>query len=200
MLVKWFGFIIVFSFLSASGFADTTPNWVINPEVNVGKITKNTSEKDLIRIYGKKNVKRIEIGIGEGEVVLGTVLFPETNKQITIEWKENFSNPGRITVAHINSTWRLNSGVKVGSTLEEVEKINEEPFKLTGFEWDYPGRTVSWEKGKLPVQLQLDFDYNADIPQAELVQVLGDGYFSSKNRVIRKMNLKVKTIFIRWGI
>jgi hypothetical protein len=200
MLAKQLSSLMMFSFLSASALADTAQNWVIKPELNVGEITKNSSEQDLIKIYGKKNIKRTEIDVGEGEVVLGTILFPETKKQITIKWKEGFSKPDRITVAHINSTWRLNNGIKIGSTLEEVERLNKGPFKLTGFEWDYPGRTVSWEKGKLPAQIQLDFEYTADIPQEEFIQVLGDRNLSSKNRFIRKMNLKVKTIFIRWDI
>ena len=51
MLVKWFGSIMIFSFLSATGFADTTSNWVINPNLNVGEITKNSTEKDLIRHF-----------------------------------------------------------------------------------------------------------------------------------------------------
>ena len=62
-------------------------NLSIDPAKNVGEITKLSTEQDLIRLYGKRNVKRTEIGVGEGEVVKGTILFPDTDKEILIEWK-----------------------------------------------------------------------------------------------------------------
>ena len=121
-------------------------------------------------------------------------------REVLIEWKADFANPRKISVAHPNSAWRIDSGIAVGSTLDEVEKLNGGPFKMTGFEWDYPGRTVSWESGVFPAQLQLDFEPSAKISQPELFQVVGDGHFSSKNRIIKKMKLKVNAIHIRWDI
>ena len=178
--------------------ANAELRWVINPQDSVGKIIKTSSERDLIRIYGSTNVIRSEIYIGEGEVVLGSILYPNTNKQLSIEWKEEFSKPGRISLTQVNSMWRLDNGIAVGSTLDEVEKINGGPFIITGFEWDYPGQTVSWQEGRIPVQLQLGFDYNTNISQDEFLQVLGESHFSSQNKTIRKMNLSVKKIYIRW--
>ena len=75
---------------------------------------------------------------------------------------------------------------------------NSTNFKLTGFEWDYPGRTTSWAKGKLSKSLQLDFWTDKKIADSDARKVAGDSEIMSSNRVIQKMKLKVKIIFIRW--
>ncbi|VAW74049.1 hypothetical protein MNBD_GAMMA12-2731 [hydrothermal vent metagenome] len=195
--------LILFSSLSTIPvliFAVASPNRIVDPDKYIGAITKNTSEIDLIKLYGKKNVKRIEIGVGEGETVDGTVLFMGSRSEIFIEWKKKFTIPGRVSIHHKNSSWKLKKGIRFGSTLSEVEKINGKPIKITGFEWDYPGRTTSWGKGKLNSNLQLDFEPRADIPGIELSKVSGDGSFSSENKIIKKLKLTVKVIYIRWDL
>jgi hypothetical protein len=189
--------IVLFFLVSSTVIAQ---KFTIEPKTRVGEISPTSTESDLIKIYGKKNVKRSKIAVGEGELVEGTILFPNTPDEITIEWKEKLKYPERITISHPNTSWKIISGVKIGTTLEQLEVINKSKFKLTGFEWDYPGRTVSWENGILPVQLQLDLSSDTDISFEELNQVSGDGEFSSNNEIIRKMKLRVERIFIRWDI
>ncbi len=179
-------------------FAGSSTNRTVDPEKYVGAITKKVSEKDLIQLYGKKNVKRFNIAIGEGETVEGTILFRGSKDEISIEWKEKFKKPIRISISHKVSSWKLKSGISIGNTLHKIEGINGKAFKITGFEWDYPGRTTSWEKGKLSPNLQLDFEQQADIPGKELSKVTGDSRFSSQNEIIKKLKLTVKVIYIRW--
>jgi len=197
--ICWLALLVLVPILVFAG-ENTGLNLSIDPAKNVGEITRLSNEQDLIRIYGKKNVKRIEVGVGEGEVAEGTILFPNTDKQISIEWKEKFNKPDRFTIYKANSAWRLKQGIRVGDSLEKVKMINNSDFKITGFEWDYPGRTVSWGKGLLPNQLQLDFEPSTNIPWAEFSLVLGDKKYSSKNKVIRKLNLKIRRISIRWDL
>ncbi len=45
--------------------AENDADWLIVPGVKAGPITANTSEADLIKIYGKQNVKREEVTDGE---------------------------------------------------------------------------------------------------------------------------------------
>ncbi len=175
-------------------------NYFVIPAERVGDITRSSTESDLKRIYGVENVKRHQIYIGEGFEVEGTILFPDTEKELRIEWRNDFKEPQRITITHPNTKWVIDSGVTIGTTINQLEKINKGRFKLTGFEWDYPGRTVSWEKGVLPIQLQLDLDSDVELPFEEQRMVVGDGYFNSDNHIIKKMGLKVESIYIRWDI
>ena len=174
--------------------------FLVKPATSVGMINKTSTEAELIEAYGKDNVKRYQIPVGEGFEVEGTILFPGTDKELTIEWKNDFKEPRRITIAHPNTKWVIDSGISIGTTLGKLEKINGHGFKLTGFDWDYPGRTVSWEQGVLPRQLQLDLDSDVELPFEDQKKILGDGLFNSGNKIIKKMNLKVVRIYIRWDI
>lgn len=171
---------------------------LIYPETHVGGILRASSEKDLIMIYGGQNVTRSSIPVGEGQEVEATVLFSSSTDKVFIEWKKSFSEPQRITIDQSGTKWKTKEGITVGTSLDELEKINGGPFLITGFGWDYPGRTVSWEKGKLPRQLQLELGQSKDIGETEYLQVVGDGYKSSDHPVIKKMGLKVRTIYVRW--
>jgi hypothetical protein len=136
----------------ARSLASSTTDRSIDPATVIGgNINKETTEQDLINTYGKKNVQRAKIAVD------GTVLFPGTKDALTIEWKADFAQPERITITNVGTRWRTKEGISIGTTLKTVEQANKGPFKLTGFEWDYPGRTTSWEKGKLSPSLQLDF-------------------------------------------
>lgn len=172
--------------------------WRIDPASKVGKITKTSSEAELVKVYGKENVKKHQIPVGEGTFVAGAILFPGSKNELLIEWKDGRKNPVRITIKTSQGSWWFSNGLKVGNSLDKVEKYNSTAFKLTGFEWDYPGRTTSWEKGKLSKSLQLDFWTDKKIADSDARKVAGDSEFMSSNRVIQKMELKVKTIFIRW--
>lgn len=171
----------------------------IDPATAVGSgIFKRTTEQDLIDLYGRKNVRRAKIGIGEGESVEGTVLFPGTKDALEIEWKGSFAQPERITISGQGTRWRTKEGISIGTTLEKVEQANQGAFKLTGFEWDYPGRTVSWGSGKLNSSLQLEFVPTSKVTPKELQTVAGSSEFSSRHPVIKKMKLKVARLFVRW--
>ncbi len=193
--------ILIGSFiLPVMAVSSTVNTREVVPSKNIGSINKSTSEKELIKLYGKKNISRFKINVGEGMTVDGSVLFKGTKDEMSIEWKGDFKQPGRVTIKHPESTWLLKNGIEIGSTLQQVEKINGKSFKLTGFEWDYPGRTTSWGGGKLSKQLQLDFEPQAQVPGNELSQVIGDSSFSSQHKIIKKLKLKVKTIYIRWDL
>ncbi len=171
---------------------------IITPRTNVGPILRTSSEVQLVTIFGKESVKHIDVSVGEGETVPGTVIFQGTSNEVTIEWKNDRKNPARITISQKGTDWRTEEGITVGTSIEEVERINGAPFSITGFEWDYPGRSVAWRGGKLPQQLQIDFGPTNTVPQEDYLKVIGNADFSSSNEVFSRMKLVVDAIYIRW--
>ncbi|HHS12750.1 MAG TPA: hypothetical protein ENN03_03150 [bacterium] len=168
---------------------------LIDPLKRVGVITSGTSESDLIRFFGKEHVERVSIHLGEGELAEGTVLFPGKESEVSILWQEAFRNPVSVTIT--GAEWKTEQNIGVGSSLEQVEAANGGPFEITGFAWDYPGRTLEWH-GFLPQQLQLDLVPADSVPMETLIPVMGDDFFMTDQPVIRSLNLKVKRVFIRW--
>lgn len=173
-------------------------DYLILPVKKVGLITPKSTEAELIAAYGASNIRRGEISLGEGETVPGSILFGDTPDEIKIVWEKDFAQPNRIIISNQGAHWKTKSGITVGSTLASVEKINGRAFKLTGFSSDYEGRSVSWEKGKIPKQLVLDFSATTQVSDKEEDSVTGDIQLSSKNPVIIKKQLVVRTVYVIW--
>jgi hypothetical protein len=130
--------------------SQTKIDWICIPGERVGPITSKTSEEEVIRIFGKSNVSRSEEVIGEGmgyEKV--TIVFKGKSNEFKIKWKENrlFKNPSRIEIYGYKTKWKLPDGITIGTSLEELIKINKKDFLFYGFNWDYSGFVASWNGG-----------------------------------------------------
>jgi hypothetical protein len=183
-------------------------NWICIPGIQVGEIKANTSEKDLIRIYGKKNVAQDSVSLGEGYYEKGTVVFKGTKNEVQITWKDslNLANPEVIYIRQPNTEWKTKEGITIGTTLKELEKINGTAFFMLGFAWDYSGTIISWNHGKLEdkmvkpedqkLTIRLDEEGEVKLTEAEYHYLSGDKEFYSSNTILQKLNPKVREILI----
>jgi hypothetical protein len=182
-------------FVHPSRSGDT---WLIDSSKSAGYITPTSTIKDIMKAYGPEHTQPWSVPIGEGEVVAGTRVLGGSKNEVLIEWKSS-GTPERITIASLGTDWKTPEGISIGSTIESAEKANGAPFKITGFEWDYPARTVSWEGGHLSDKLQMDFEYSDSLSQKLSQQIpVGEGSFSSSLPSIKAMGLKVSRIFVIW--
>lgn len=176
--------------------------------VRVGAITPQTSESDLKRIYGRKNVQNTKVSLGEGEYEPGTVVYPnDPTRSIEIVWKDARRKrfPERIQLTGEKSVWRTRHGISLGTRLKELERINGKPFVLLGFSWDYEGTVVSWEGGRLErdfekdgrvVLLRLSDQTAYEMLSEDADSVAGDRDFPSSNQAMQKINPKVYQIIV----
>jgi hypothetical protein len=200
---------ICFLLAATNSFAQKT-SFQIVPGKNVGAITARTSEADLRKIYGSKNVRAGEVGLGEGESVPGTILFPnDQRRRLEIAWKnaKTRKTPDFVQFAGAQSVWKITPNIGLGTTLKTLEQINGKGFVLLGFEWDYSGTVVSWNGGALArrfgkdnrfVTLRLSPQtYNRAL-EKDLNAVVGDGEFSSKNKSMQKINPRVYQVIVKF--
>src|SRR5687767_8039815 len=99
---------VLTSSLPSPGGAAGTPALVINPGAGAGDLTSRTSEPQLIRRFGRRNVLRANVPIGQGEQEPGTILFPRDPRQtITILWKSQTPrvSPKHARVRGDDSVW-----------------------------------------------------------------------------------------------
>lgn len=168
----------------------------IIPGVRVGMITAATTEAELERLYGAENLKIERIPVAEGEEQEGVVLFPGTNKEIEIIWQMATSEgkPAFVRITQDSTAWKTEAGITIGSSLEELEKVNGKPFTLYGFEWDYGGLVTSWNKGNFDqyfVVALVPQDFNA-----LKENVLGEVQLSSDEPSVRALKAKVGSIVV----
>jgi hypothetical protein len=176
--------------------------WSIMPN-HVGPIASYTSEADLQRDYGDSVVVRARIELGEGETTPGTVLFPsDSTRRAEIIWRDTLKqkNPGRVVLRGKRSLWQATRGISLGTTLQELERLNGRPFTLAGFGWDYAGVIIDWEGGVLDsalVGIKLYLNPGpAQHQSAAYGQVLGDRDYSSELPAVQQLNPQVTQIFV----
>jgi hypothetical protein len=179
--------------------------WSITPN-RFGPISPQTMENDLRRDFGDSTVVRVRVELGEGETTPGTVLFPSDSlRRAEIIWRDtlNRRSPGRIVLRGNRSQWQASRGISLGTTLQELERLNGRSFTLAGFGWDYAGVVTDWQGGTLDSALagiKLYLDPGAAQHQtAAYAQVLGDRDYSSALPAMQQLNPKVTQIFVDFG-
>ena len=184
--------------LTPSIYSQPKSDFILTPCYGSDILNSQSSEADLIKIVGKKNVERVERWYDEGtERVVGSVFFKDTPSYFFIKWKDtvNFKYPEWLEIHGDNSVWTLANGVKIGTTLSELVKLNGKSFTFTGFDWDYGGY-ATFEKGKLEndcYSIRLYYDYK-DLFENEWNQIVGDKIISTNNPVLKKVNVYVDEI------
>jgi hypothetical protein len=113
-----------------------------------GVFNPNATADDFVKAYGKHNVVTGEVDGPEGTTMIATTVFgDDPNKSFQVYWwdEDKYARVAGFTVP-ADSTGP--GGVKVGMGIDEVQKLNGEPFTLSGFWWDYGG-SAGFQTGKL---------------------------------------------------
>ena len=165
---------------------------------SVGLITPNTSEKDLIKLYGKENIKNAVVYSYEGIDIMGTeIIFPNSENNVTIQWHdENRLHPEYI---RLKGEWKTTQGIGVGSTIQKVEKVNGKPFEIYGWEIDtyLSGTVYYWDEGKFQGKntqfINFQFNITKDLSEKEYREIIG-GKIKSDFFLLQKAALKVENM------
>lgn len=181
-----------------------------------GPFSKDASEASLKEAFGPENVVFKSVPGAEGMESNATVIFPnDPARTVTVFWydEEKRQRPATIQVEADYASdpegtnpwkteilWQSAQGLRIGSTLEEVETINGKPFQLSGFGWDYGGYATSWEGGKLDtVQggcgLSVRFAPTSEAPET----VAGDTTLTSDGKDVRAAKPRVSELSIGYA-
>lgn len=162
----------------------------------VGAIVKGaTQPADLARIYGAGNVVAGQIHLAEGENRPGAHIYRGTDNALQVLFTADGKGIELIRIA--GKAWKTKEGIRIGTTLAELERINGGPFKFLGFRWDNGGFVLAG--GKLPkgVSLALSPTRNRETRQAR--QVDGDMEFSSRHPALKNMGVVVSAMWVSFG-
>ncbi len=176
--------------------------WHVVPGQRVGPVQRETTEQALIGLYGPRNVLREDIYLAEGVCTPGTVLFPGVANETRITWQDrDFTRPAEVRVEGRGSTWSTPRGVRIGTTLKELEALSGGIVEFGGFGWD-DGGGAAWEEGGGTVSLglapdSLARDVVANSPLAD--QILGERTVRSDHSLIRTITVEVVRISQFWG-
>ncbi|NID08977.1 hypothetical protein [Fibrivirga algicola] len=194
--------------------------FLIIPGKQVGPVKANATEASLIALLGAKNVVRDTIYVAEGTYEIGTTLFKNTADQAQILWvdKRHVARPESVLIrpaydqdaklmpgaAGPVSQWQTNTGIKLGSSLRHIEKLNGRAFTLYGFDWDYGGLSTDWKGGSLAEKdgrtfIGIGFGLPESMTGDEkklYESVMGDREFSSAMPAMHQLNPTVQNLTI----
>lgn len=183
---------------------DLESSWTIVPGDRIGPITRSTSEADLVDLFGEENVARAWVYLAEGFCSPGTRILAGTPDELVITWRsEERLQPATVRIRNEGARWTTRDGVRIGTTLEELEAIRGEPIVFSGFGWDYGGGT-SWQAASESdggwIGLTLAPVPGSSHPSAlKSEEIYGDRQVRSDHPVVRGMTILVSVISQIWG-
>jgi hypothetical protein len=164
----------------------------------------NTSHAKLVKRFGAKNVTIEDVKRGEeAEEVNVTVLFAkDPTRRLEIQWLDPSGRtcPTNIEVSGEKNRWLAPYGVKIGMTIQDVEKRNGAPFKIHGFAFDYAGSTIFGESklGRLPGRCSLHayFEIEGGQPPDHLKKFIGEVEIDSNDKDLLTLKPKIRAYSI----
>lgn len=167
-----------------------------------GPFAKDSSHAKLQQAFGSQFVAIQKVDGAEGETFEASVLYrSEPSRRLEVTWQDDKKRSGLSSAsAKKPSTWTGPEGIRIGMTLDEVAKINGQPFKLNGFEWDYGGYVVDL-KGKLAslpggCGLMLRFSPGMTLDAKKHAGLIGEKKLSSSDAKL----LTVKPVLVSWSV
>jgi hypothetical protein len=115
-----------------------------------GPFAQDSGMLALAMVYDSRNMIFTHETVPGGGEANVTVLFPnDPLRRLEVWW----SNPNRTGTYLIDiagkSIWTGPDGLRLGLTLEQLEKLNHKPFKMKGFDNDDVASVSSWDDGAL---------------------------------------------------
>lgn len=147
---------------SIDSFLITDSSW--------GLITASTTPGDLVRIFGQENVKNVRECDEECmDSIDVTKIYPGQKNEITIQWNGTAYQGGISMIQSFNEQpdWHSAEGIRMGSGLKDLLKVNGAKVSLYGFGWDYSGMVTGYNGGKLDssrigYRFHLDYEFPRD--------------------------------------
>jgi hypothetical protein len=116
-----------------------------------GTFVKDTTHLKLAIKYDSRNIVFGEVDGPDGTKIKATVLYPnEAKRRLEVIWNNDAARTDlSMVVINGQSQWTAPKGLRLGTQLAALEKINGRPFKLSGFDADGSASVLGWEGGAL---------------------------------------------------
>jgi hypothetical protein len=116
-----------------------------------GIFAKDSSHLKLAMTFDSKNITFTDVDASNGSKVPASVLFPnDPKRRLEVWWSNQSARSGTyLIVINGKSTWSAPGGLRLGLTLQQLEKLNKKAFKLKGFDKDGVATISDWDGGEL---------------------------------------------------
>ena len=161
----------------------------------VGAIVKGTAPADLAKIYGAGNVKYDKVTAAEGQEQPGAFIYRGSPNELQVAFTEDGKKIEFVRI--VGKAWASKEGLRIGTTLAELEKMNGGPFRFSGFGWDYGGAVFA--NGKVLKDIGITIAPAENAPGKDQEKVMGDRKFSSRHPALKNLGVTVSQLVVGFG-
>lgn len=172
------------------------------PSENLNEVLACQDAQGLASKFGKENLTLDTSWVIGDDTLRGSILFPNSSKKAFIYYHEG--KIADVTILGESSAWKTSTGLYLGMTLADVQKINAKNFTISGFNWSHGGSVVSWEGGKLAGDSTLSHlasfsnsgNLHEGLSDEEYALISGEAEFDVRHPSIQKLNPRLDLISI----
>jgi hypothetical protein len=138
------------SFITLAILLSTIANandWLVIPHQQVGEIKAGWTVKQFRDNMPATSYIFKSVPGPEGTEHKAIVVFPNTINEVEISFDEQRQILIYAKIRGLGSNWHTINGIKIGSTANDVKKINNAYFSILGFDWDYAGQLSNTNGG-----------------------------------------------------
>ena len=136
-----------------------------------GIIQKSADFEKLQQLFGAFNVKDERIcGPECADTINVTKIYSDKKNEIVVYWNDSFYHKKIVLLESSDtaSPFHTAYGLKIGSTMNDLLRLNGQKISFSGFDWDYGGMIQSFnngalEKSKIHFRLGLSGDYDGGL-------------------------------------
>ena len=166
----------------------------------VGVYGPDSSEALVVETFGAENVVTGTVPGPEGTEMIATTVYPDTDHPIQFTWWDDDHTV--IGSVELNATQTAPGGVRIGMSVDDVVALNEEPFAIGGFGWDYGGY-ANIESGNLAglvedvCYLSIRFSPTGDdFGMIDVTAVSGEVQVPTDEPLLQTLDVRVQTLSI----
>jgi hypothetical protein len=166
-----------------------------------GAFAKDSSHVKLATAFGAQNLDWAEVEGPENTRLNASVLFPKDPKRrLEVLWKNEAARSGTsLIVINGQSGWTAPKGLKLGVPLAALEKLNNKPFALSGFDQPIAGAVLDWQDGalaNLPGGCTVGVRFVPDPKAADEAKAVTGRQLMSSDAVVRAAKPKIAEIIL----
>lgn len=205
MRLAWIGVMALAGCLSSTAADDPPASAMVGGELPCrdGAFAPDASHASLAATFGASDVSSETLEDEGGPFILTTIFADDPTRRLNVRWNDEatLSSPASVGVSGEHSVWTGPLGLSLGSTVEELERLNGRPFEILGWGWDYGGQLWDTRGGALSRDVRgcrlfvyFNFSGDGDLPEA----LIGDRAIMSNDPALRAVHPTVSAITYRY--
>jgi hypothetical protein len=173
------------------------------PIACAGPFARDSSHDRLVAAFGTQNVAFGKVDGPESSEHEATILFgSDPERRLEVTWREK-TRARPDVVSFSGKGWLAPQGIRMGTSLDAMIRLNGRPFRISGFGWDNAGLTA-FPRGRLatlPGGCRITVRFAPGVPEPlgrRFAPIMGNREVRSDHSLMRAARPTVVEVFLSY--